>query len=261
MPEGRTPKHPKKHTLRERETGREWERDSGTLLIFLVSTICSAFQLLLLLGCFVQLVTVWVTISFLLLCSLSFLFFRLPLPLSLPLPLLASGKFDILVMANCRMYCIQLFCCHCVTHNPLRSRSRSRFRSRFRSHIKSNSYKNMYIYIKYILLYVFVLPSKMSVHSVAWSLPPSMFIVLALNIVAPPIIYDARLQLLRRGTFPSGLWPSFSSHRLPSNKFMLFISSCHNFTLKYAHTHIQRHTHAYKVLGHFLSSVYFSLLL
>jgi len=41
-----------------------------------------------------------------------------------------------------------------------------------------------------------MLLSKMSVHLIPRFLPPSLFIVLALNIVAPPIIYDARLQRL-----------------------------------------------------------------
>jgi len=41
-----------------------------------------------------------------------------------------------------------------------------------------------------------MLLSKMSVHSIPRFLPPSLFIVLAFNIVAPPIIYDARLQRL-----------------------------------------------------------------
>jgi len=49
---------------------------------------------------------------------------------------------------------------------------------------------------RYIILYVFMLLSKMPVHSIPRFLPPSLFIVLAFNIVAPPIIYDARLQCL-----------------------------------------------------------------
>lgn len=57
--------------------------------------------------------------------------------------------------------------------------------------------------------------------SVSLSLSPWSLIVLAFNIVAPSIIYGARLQRRSPG-LPTGLWPSFSSHRLPSNKFMLF---------------------------------------
>jgi len=49
---------------------------------------------------------------------------------------------------------------------------------------------------RYIILYVFMLLSKMSVHSIPWSLPPSLFIVLK-NIVGFDLALPFALVLLQ----------------------------------------------------------------
>jgi len=163
------------------------------------------------------------------------------------MPLLAVLKFDILVMENCRIYSVQLFCWHCVRHNPLRC------------HIEPN-----HIYINFFM-YLCCFQGCQCTRCLDLCVP----------VYCPSVQYCRPFDYLWcslaapcRATFPAGLWPSFSSHRLPSNKFMFFYflltqfyTQIHMLTHTHTYTHILTHIQVKKVFGHFSLLVYFSLFL
>lgn len=183
-------------------------------------------------GCFVQLVTVWVTISFLLLWLV--ILFILARSACWQCANLISLLWQIVVCTRTIIFAawrrdglaVALRALFCPILSPAPPLSLSlafcmKFFALFfaRCICPCRQSNCIYVYLCCWVKAVSALDAALLHGSV--SLASSFIVPAWFNIVAPSIIYDARLQPLVPHV-PTGLWPSFSSHRLPSNKFMLF---------------------------------------
>lgn len=148
--------------------------------------------------------------------------------------LLPVRKFDILVIANCCMYSYNYFRCrlvslgYCVCRNPLPlSFSISDLCLSLSLFLSLALFVSVAIELYLCLFMLF--GKKRRCTQRCWLLA-SLFIVLAFNIVAPSIIYDARLKLAPHSQRACG--QVLVVIVCPVINLCFFISSCHNFTLK-----------------------------